>query len=32
MSEDEYVCTACGETFPTEAALRRHVRTVGLVE
>lgn len=25
------VCAACGQTFPDEASLETHVRTVGLV-
>lgn len=30
--ERRYVCDACGETFETEAELRRHLYAVGLVE
>jgi DNA-directed RNA polymerase subunit RPC12/RpoP len=31
-STDEYVCGACGKSFPTEEALERHVHEVGLVD
>ena len=31
-SEEEYVCGVCGESFPTERALERHVHEVGLVD
>jgi NAD-dependent dihydropyrimidine dehydrogenase PreA subunit len=30
--DGEYVCGACEKSFPTKAALKRHVREVGLVE
>jgi hypothetical protein len=29
---DEHVCEECGESFDSEAALRHHVREVGIVE
>ncbi|MFB6219214.1 MAG: C2H2-type zinc finger protein [Halobacteriaceae archaeon] len=29
--DSEYECEACGREFETEAALRDHIRTVGLV-
>jgi hypothetical protein len=28
----EYECELCGETFESEAALRAHVRSVGIVD
>lgn len=31
-SDREYECEACGDAFESEAALRRHVREVGLVD
>lgn len=33
MSEpNNHVCEVCGQTFPNEASLEAHVRTVGLVD
>ena len=30
--EPEYVCDACGESFPSEAVLQEHIRNVGIAD
>lgn len=30
--DNEYVCEACGATFESKEARKRHVNTVGLVD